>query len=419
MNLLRSNLTFALLLIPVACTDDAEPDDGGGTSAATGDSDGDGGTGGGPGATSAVDDGTAAATGDSGDGSDGSGSTGEAATGIPVLGNGSHSLDNVIVEVVGSAADALSRPTDCEFHPAVPGEMWVTNMNTSSMTIFSAMGTASQTSVNHFDPASSPHFLARPSALAFGTGGMMATAQMENEVTQPSTPWDFMGPTLWTSDSAIFDGGHLTHTDMLHNSPNGAGIAWEADNVYWYYDGEHRAISRYDFQQDHGLAGTDHTDGRIYRTLDGEMGFAPLVAAHLALDHTTSILYAADPALGRIVAIDTQTGELGEAISPNYDAADQFMVLGVQMDQLITGEDVTEAPMLQPSGLELFDDILFVSDHATGVLYGFSKEGELLDWLPTAQGPDSIMGMCFDTDGTLYVVDATADAILHISPSGA
>lgn len=414
MNLHRSNLTLTLLLtLPVACTDDADPD-GGGTSVAG--TDGDGGTAGDVGSSGAVDGGTADGDGDS---EDESGTTGEAATGIPVLGDGTHSLDNVVVEVVGSSADALARPTDCEFHPTVPGEMWVTNMNTSSMTIFSGTGTASQTSVNHFDPASSPHFLAKPSALAFGTGGMMATAQMEDEVTQPTTPWDFMGPTLWTSDSTIFDGGHLTHTDMLHNSPNGAGIAWEADNVYWYYDGEHGAISRYDFQEDHGLAGTDHSDGRIYRTLDGQMGFAPLVAAHMALDHDSMLLYAADPAQGRVVVVNTQTGDLGDVITPNYDSADQFMIDGVQMDQIITGADVTEAPMLQPSGLELHDDILFVSDHATGVLYGFSKDGELLDWLDTAQGPDSVMGMCFDADGSLYIVDASIDAILRFSPAGA
>ena len=35
-----------------------------------------------------------------------------------------------------------------------------------------------------------------------------------------------MGPTLWDGNLNIYDGGHASHLDMLHNSPNGAGIAW-------------------------------------------------------------------------------------------------------------------------------------------------------------------------------------------------
>ena len=38
---------------------------------------------------------------------------------------------------------------------------------------------------------------------------------------------------------------HAGHLDMLHNSPNGAGLAWAGGNVYWYYDGYHHALARY------------------------------------------------------------------------------------------------------------------------------------------------------------------------------
>ena len=38
---------------------------------------------------------------------------------------------------------------------------------------------------------------------------------------------NFMGLTLWDGNLKEWEGGHLSHLDMLHNSPNGAGIAWE------------------------------------------------------------------------------------------------------------------------------------------------------------------------------------------------
>ena len=51
-----------------------------------------------------------------------------------------------------------------------------------------------------------------------------------------NAPSDFMGPTLWTSNINTFSGSgpyHRGHYDMLHNSPNGKGIAWDEGNAYW------------------------------------------------------------------------------------------------------------------------------------------------------------------------------------------
>lgn len=87
----------------------------------------------------------------------------------------------------------------------------------------------------------------RPSPLA------QATAQEEEEPTPytGNAPWDFMGLTLFTATPSDFDGGHGRHYDMLHNSPNGAGIAWEADNVYWVFDGNNKSLTRSNFNQNH------------------------------------------------------------------------------------------------------------------------------------------------------------------------
>lgn len=335
-------------------------------------------------------------------------------TGIPVLGGGTHSIHAVTLEVVSTASDPLDRPTDLAFNPSVPGELWVTNMGDDSMTIFEHAGGPDQTSSRRYDPSSSGHFLARPSAIAFGTPGVMATAQQEDAVTQPSTPWDFMGPTLWAADAAFFDAGHPSHLDMLHNSPNGSGIAWETGNAYWLFDGLHGSLTRYDFHADHGLGGTDHQDGEVYRFIDGQLGYEPWVGSHVVWDGSARKVYAADTARGRIVRLHPDSGSVGEDLSPNYDGGIQRAVGGAELEVLVDGNQL-EAPMPKPSGLEIQGGVLFVTDHATSIIFGFSMDGELLDWLETGLPANTLMGIAFAADGSLFAVDVIGNGILRIS----
>jgi hypothetical protein len=335
--------------------------------------------------------------------------------GLPVLGWGTHALSAVEFSIISTPADGLARPSDLEFNPEVPGELWVTNLGDSSMTIYEQAGTSAQTASRRFNAGSGPHFLAKPSALAFGASGFMATAQQEDEVTQPSTPADFMGPTLWTSDSAAFEGGDPSHYDMLHNSPLSSGIAWEKDNVYWVFDGMHGSLTRYDFAADHGPGGTDHADGIIHRFVDGQLGYEPGVASHVVLDEGRGLLFAADTANGRIVSMDPSIGTLGAAIAPNYDGADQTMVEGSMIDVMMDGT-MLDPGMLRPSGIELHEDVLYVSDYESSLIFGFSPEGELLDWLDTELPAETLMGLAFDTDGSLYGVDASDNQVFRIQP---
>ena len=83
------------------------------------------------------------------------------------------------------------------------------------------------------EDGSHTHFMAKVSGIAFNSDGNFATSQEEDQITQPSTPANFMGPTLWDGNLKEWEEGHLSHLDMLHNSPNGAGIAWEQGNVFW------------------------------------------------------------------------------------------------------------------------------------------------------------------------------------------
>lgn len=223
-----------------------------------------------------------------------------------------------------------------------------------------------------------------------------------------------MGPTLWTSDPYEFEAGWASHYDMLHNSPDGLGIAWEQDNVYSVFDGYHGSLTRYDFASDHGAAGADHGDGIIARYADGEVAGLDDVGAHLAYDSTSGLLYAADTGNSRIVALDTASGAEGDTLSPNYDGAEQYSVDGATLS-IVAADVLGDVVLDQPSGLELHDGLLYVSDHGTGFVFALRPDGTVVDFLATGVR-DGLGGLAFDPDGHLWIADASADRLIEISP---
>ena len=163
--------------------------------------------------------------------------------GLPILGNGTHSLAEVVLEVVADASDDLNLPTDLEFHPDRASELWVTNEGSSQFWVGTDLGTDLK-SVNSIEGRGAHlHFLTKPSGLAFGDqycGAERCLATSHGNVNdQPRTtgnaPVDFMGPSLWTSDVTTYRGSgpyHAAHYDMLHNSPDAMGIAWDKGNAF-------------------------------------------------------------------------------------------------------------------------------------------------------------------------------------------
>ncbi|MCA9603373.1 MAG: hypothetical protein R3A78_08125 [Polyangiales bacterium] len=347
------------------------------------------------------------------DGGTGSGNDSPNSAGLAVLGNGTHAPDAVVLTRVGSSADGLNNPRDVAVNPAAPEQVWVINHNDHSATIFLDAATPQQTSMKRNGPGSS-HFMSKPAAIAFGAPGILATAQEEDAPTQPTTPADFMGPTMFSADLAIFDGGHASHLDMLHNSPNSVGIEWDHNNVYWVFDGLHASVTRYDFQKDHGLAGEDHSDGIVARYVEGQVGYVPGVGSHLALDHGTGRLYVADSGNNRIAVLDTNSGTRGANIAPNYDGSDQYSMEGASFTTLVDGAAVG---LVRPSGIVLVGDTLFVTDHGATRIVAFDRSGAILDWLgvESVVQAGGLMGIDAAPDGSLYVVDATGNALIRVS----
>lgn len=323
---------------------------------------------------------------------------------VAVLGGGTHSVDDLDVTTIARAADGLAGPTDLAFHPTAD-ELWIVNQVDESITIVAGPAGEETSASTAREPVSGHHFLARPSGIAFSDNGDFATIHDTDDKTQGEngTPEDFMGPTLWTGDSSVFDGGHDSHLDMLHNSPNGKGIAWESGNTFWIVDGYHASVTRYRFKSDHGLGGADHSDGVVSRFVEGELTLVPTLPAHAELDHSTDLLYVADSGTGRVLALDTASGSEGAPLTPNYDGTEQYSVDNASMIPVIEG-------LQAPVGVALYDDLLFVSDAGAGTIHAFDLEGREVDWLEVGGTP---CGIAFASDGSLYVVDPGAEQVVR------
>lgn len=351
-------------------------------------------------------------------GPDDAGSSNPGQEGIPALGNGRDGLDAIRVTTIADQNYGLNGPRDLEFNPEADGQLWVVNRNDHSTVVLKKTGSDQQT-YQKFNNFGARHFLAKPAALAFGQPGFMATAQQEDEKTQSTTPPDFMGPTLWTTDLSTFDGGHGGHMDMLHNSPLASGIAWETGNAYWVLDGYHGALTRYDFKMDHGPGGSDHTDGVVRRYVDGQVGIKEGVVAHVAMNREAGLLYAADTGNNRIAVLDTSTGSVGPRIMPNYDRTDQAKVVGAELTTVVDGN---AAGLQAPAGLELHDGHLYVSDNATSTIYAFKANGtnqaELVDSMDVSRFVEagSMQGLALDGEGNIYVADAANNRVLRLAP---
>jgi len=341
---------------------------------------------------------------------------------IAILGGGSHSTEDLVLTEVASGSAGLNVPRDLAFNPESPSDLYVVNHQNNGLTVIFDAASDDAEAVT-YNSLGSEHFLVEPSSIAFGEDGLFATVHETDELTQGPPPWgtpeDFMGPTLWDSNENTFDAGHSGHIDMLHNSPNAMGVAWEKNNVYWVFDGYHSSITRYDFRDDHGPGGTDHMDGVVARYVEGEVDRRPDVPSHMEFDHDTDLLYIADTGNKRIAVLDTTTGSDGNDIAPNYDSGfpgatgSQFEVDGADISTLVDGE---EHNMTRPSGLALRDGVIYVSDNKRANIMAYDIEtGDLIDFLSLELDEGALMGIEFDDEGNLWFVDALDDRIVRIS----
>lgn len=340
-------------------------------------------------------------------------------SGSTLLGDGSHDVSGAL-RVVGTGADGLDKPQALAFNPEVPGELWVVSKADDSATIYNDPGTAAQVS-EHVVDSYALHFMDQVSSIAFGPPGEFATCQdSTNTYNDLAPPNYFMGPTLWLSDREIFGfpnqdaiefvGYDLgSHIDMLHESPNCMGVAFDHDRVYWVFDGFHQSINRYDFAEDHGIGYDDHSDGIIERWVEGEVERSEGTVSHLALDPATGLLYIADTGNNRVAVLDTNSGARGASLPAKEPGTRHHLWEGATLTTLVDGASLG---MLKPAGIALVDGQLLVSDGGTGRLHVFDLDGIELDWAET--GRVKLAGVYAETLADLWVIDQQADEVLRL-----
>ena len=308
--------------------------------------------------------------------------------------------------------DRLTDPRDLGFDAS--GNLWIANRADDRTFIVFEPGTDRQAYERRKDAAAN-HFMEETAALSFDSGVQFGSCgETRNTYNDSAPPDDFMGPVLWSTDLGIFAAqnpyGLGSHLDMLHQSPKCVGIAWERDNVYWVFDGQDNAIVRYDFALDHDVGRDDHADGIVHRLTEFEVARVDGVPGHMMVDPDTGLLYVADTGNGRVLWIDTATGERGAKLRARNEPLEEYAEwVGVDWGVLVEGLD-------QPGGLALDSEYVYVAEYGTGVLHAFTKGGDPVMQLDTQKGEGAIFGIEIGPDGALWVVDNANAAVYRLEP---
>ena len=250
------------------------------------------------------------------------------------------------------------------------------------------------------------HFMRRPTSIAFGDNGYLATCGEARTDNYDDETIDFAGPVLWSSDPAVFGvapepGQNGTHLDMLHETPFCMGIAHEEANAYWVFNGQLGALDRYDFHAPHEVGGEDHSDGELSRYVEGELVRSPEIPSHLSLDRARGELYVADTGNARIVRLAIKSGTPGADV-PALDP----IAIHRRVEGALLVEVVPPGLLGAPSGVVFVGDVLIVTDNLTSKIWWFERDGTVLGSVSTELAPGSLAGITVGPDDHLYLSDA-------------
>ncbi|MBO6515107.1 MAG: hypothetical protein JJ975_00970 [Bacteroidia bacterium] len=317
--------------------------------------------------------------------------------------------------LIADINDRVEEPWDLDFHPTRGNELWVLNKGTertggSTVTITRA-GLPDQSTEWRRD-GNAWHFMALPAALSFSkeNGNWATTEEILDANRQGGS---FTGPSLWSSDMNIYakpSGGNGSHLDMLHGSPYSMGIESDKDNAFWVFDGYNKHICWYDFQVDHGPGNSDHSDARIHRYREIPIKREPGVGSHMVVDEETGWLYIVDSGNKRVLKMNTNSGTKKRDLAlTNEQLAQHWEIGGVEWKVF------TNTGLKKPSGIELSNGVLYVSDNETGEIIAYNAEkGWELGRIET--GYPGIMGIKADTEGKLWFVSSKTHEVFRIDP---
>jgi hypothetical protein len=89
----------------------------------------------------------------------------------------------------------------------------------------------------------------------------------------------------------------------------------------------------------------------------------------------------------------------------HFDKAD------ADFQTLIDGNDYD---MVRPSGLTIINEVLIVGDNATGKIYAFNLDGDLLDSYQTQSSENGLMGIYASSLNDIWYVDAVENLVWRL-----
>jgi hypothetical protein len=337
----------------------------------------------------------------------------------PVKSGDTYGANTPDYTIIANVMDQVRLPNDLDFNTTAgkENELWIVNEGTvnsgSTNIIIQNAGQDNQMELYRKD-GNSWHFMSLSTALAFSeeNGNFGTSPGVYDANHNGGAP--FTGPSLWSSDLSIFAqyagaGTNGSHLDMLHESPYCMGIASEVDNAFWVFDGDANNIVKYDFKDDHGAGMHDHSDAVIARYTEASVTRKSGVPSHMILDKKTGWLYICDTGGKRIMRLRISAGNIKRNLTMTESVSSYVEMENAEWEVFATSN------LVDPCGIEISENRLFVSDNATNeiIAYDLGSKEELGRLQTTAT---NIRGIKVGPNGKLWYVDYSGNKVVRIDP---